>query len=290
MRIADYSVTKAVLDRHGFTFKKSFGQNFLTDTNILQKIVDTAEIDKTVNVIEIGPGIGALTEFLAENAAEVMAFEIDDRLIPILADTLRDFDNVQVVNQDILKADLQTQIRQFKNPDLPIKVAANLPYYITTPILMHLIESKIPFQEFVVMMQKEVADRISAAPNTKAYGSLSIAVQYYMTAKVAFVVPRTVFVPAPNVDSAILKMVRRDEPLVSVKDEDFLFDVSKAAFVHRRKTLWNNLTSRFGKSDAVKTRLEKALEIAALSPNIRGEALTIADFAKLADALKEEGL
>lgn len=290
MRIADYSVTKAVLDRHGFTFKKSFGQNFLTDTNILQKIVDTAEIDKTVNVIEIGPGIGALTEFLAENAAEVMAFEIDDRLIPILADTLRDFDNVQVVNQDILKADLQTQIRQFKNPDLPIKVVANLPYYITTPILMHLIESKIPFQEFVVMMQKEVADRISAAPNTKAYGSLSIAVQYYMTAKVAFVVPRTVFVPAPNVDSAILKMVRRDEPLVSVKDEDFLFDVSKAAFVHRRKTLWNNLTNRFGKSDVVKARLEKALEIAALSPNIRGEALTIADFAKLADALKEEGL
>lgn len=290
MRIADYSVTKAVLDRHGFTFKKSFGQNFLTDTNILQKIVDTAEIDKTVNVIEIGPGIGALTEFLAENAAEVMAFEIDDRLIPILADTLRDFDNVQVVNQDILKADLQTQIRQFKNPDLPIKVVANLPYYITTPILMHLIESKIPFQEFVVMMQKEVADRISAAPNTKAYGSLSIAVQYYMTAKVAFVVPRTVFVPAPNVDSAILKMVRRDEPLVSVKDEDFLFDVSKAAFVHRRKTLWNNLTNRFGKSDVVKARLEKALEIAALSPNIRGETLTIADFAKLADALKEEGL
>ena len=290
MRIADYSVTKAVLDRHGFTFKKSFGQNFLTDTNILQKIVDTAEIDKTVNVIEIGPGIGALTEFLAENAAEVMAFEIDDRLIPILADTLRDFDNVQVVNQDILKADLQTQIRQFKNPDLPIKVVANLPYYITTPILMHLIESKILFQEFVVMMQKEVADRISAAPNTKAYGSLSIAVQYYMTAKVAFIVPRTVFVPAPNVDSAILKMVRRDEPLVSVKDEDFLFDVSKAAFVHRRKTLWNNLISRFGKSDAVKTRLEKALEIAALSPNIRGEALTIADFAKLADALKEQGV
>ena len=154
MRIADYSVTKAVLERHGFTFKKSFGQNFLTDTNILQKIVDTAEIDKQVNVIEIGPGIGALTEFLAENAAEVMAFEIDDRLVPILADTLRDFDNVTVVNQDILKVDLNQYIAEFKNPDLPIKVVANLPYYITTPILMHLIESKIPFQEFVVMMQK----------------------------------------------------------------------------------------------------------------------------------------
>ena len=290
MRIADYSVTKAVLDRHGFIFKKSFGQNFLTDTNILQKIVDTAEIDRGVNVIEIGPGIGALTEFLAEKAAEVMAFEIDDRLIPILADTLGRFDNVKVVNQDILKTDLQEQIQQFKNPDLPIKVVANLPYYITTPILMHLIESKIPFSEFVVMMQREVADRISAEPNTKAYGSLSIAVQYYMTAKVAFIVPRTVFVPAPNVDSAILKMVRREQPLVSVRDEDFFFKVSKASFVHRRKTLWNNLTNLFGKSEEIKKKLEKALELAAIQPSIRGEALNIADFGRLADSLREVGL
>ncbi|HGA4396555.1 TPA: 16S rRNA (adenine(1518)-N(6)/adenine(1519)-N(6))-dimethyltransferase RsmA [Streptococcus agalactiae] len=290
MRIADKTVTRAILERHGFTFKKSFGQNFLTDTNILQKIVDTAEIDKGVNVIEIGPGIGALTEFLAENAAEVMAFEIDDRLIPILADTLALFDNVQVVNQDILKADLQTQIQAFKNPDLPIKVVANLPYYITTPILMHLIESKIPFAEFVVMIQKEVADRISAMPNTKTYGSLSIAVQYYMTAKVSFIVPRTVFVPAPNVDSAILKMVRRDQPVVSVQDEDFFFRVSKVAFVHRRKTLWNNLTSHFGKSEDTKAKLEKALEIAKIKPSIRGEALSIPDFASLADALKEVGI
>lgn len=272
MRIADYSVTRAVLERHGFTFKKSFGQNFLTDTNILQKIVDTAEIDKNVNVIEIGPGIGALTEFLAENAAEVMAFEIDDRLIPILADTLRDFDNVKVINEDILKSDLQSRIKEFANPDLPIKIVANLPYYITTPILMHLIESKIPFAEFVVMMQKEVADRISAEPNTKAYGSLSIAVQYYMTAKVAFVVPRTVFVPAPNVDSAILKMTRREQPLVQVKDEDFFFRVSKISFIHRRKTLWNNLTSHFGKADETKAKLEQALEIAEIKPSIRGEA------------------
>lgn len=289
MRIADYSVTKAVLDRHGFTFKKSFGQNFLTDANILQKIVDTAEIDRNVNVIEIGPGIGALTEFLAENAAEVMAFEIDDRLIPILADTLRDFDNVQVINQDILKSDLQSQIKQFKNPDLPLKVVANLPYYITTPILMHLIESKIPFQEFVVMMQREVADRISAEPNTKAYGSLSIAVQYYMTAKVAFIVPKTVFVPAPNVDSAILKMVRRPEPLIEVTDEDFFFRVAKVGFVHRRKTLWNNLTSHFGKTEEIKEKLTKALELADIKPSIRGEALTIPQYGKLADALKEVG-
>ena len=290
MRIADHSVTRAILERHGFTFKKSFGQNFLTDTNILQKIVDTAEIDKKVNVIEIGPGIGALTEFLAESAAEVMAFEIDDRLVPILADTLRDFDNVTVVNQDILKVDLAQYIAEFKNPDLPIKVVANLPYYITTPILMHLIESGIPFSEFVVMMQKEVADRISAQPNTKSYGSLSIAVQYYMTAKVAFIVPRTVFVPAPNVDSAILKMVRRDQPAVAVQDEKFFFKVSKASFVHRRKTLWNNLTSYFGKSDETKGKLTAALERADLSPSVRGEALSLEEFARLADALKSEGL
>ena len=290
MRIADYSVTKAVLERHGFTFKKSFGQNFLTDTNILQKIVDTAEIDKNVNVIEIGPGIGALTEFLAENAAEVMAFEIDERLVPILEDTLRDHDNIKVINEDVLKADLQTRVKEFINPNLPIKVVANLPYYITTPILMHLIESKIPFAEFVVMMQKEVADRISAEPNTKAYGSLSIAVQYYMTAKVAFVVPRTVFVPAPNVDSAILKMTRREQPLVEVKDEDFFFRVSKISFVHRRKTLWNNLTSHFGKSEEVKTKLEQALGNANIKPSIRGEALSIPDFARLSDALSEAGL
>ena len=290
MRIADHSVTRAILERHGFTFKKSFGQNFLTDTNILQKIVDTAEIDKKVNVIEIGPGIGALTEFLAESAAEVMAFEIDDRLVPILADTLRDFDNVTVVNQDILKVDLAQYIAEFKNPDLPIKVVANLPYYITTPIFMHLIESGIPFSEFVVMMQREVADRISAQPNTKAYGSLSIAVQYYMTAKVAFIVPRTVFVPAPNVDSAILKMVRRDQPAVAVQDEKFFFKVSKASFVHRRKTLWNNLTSCFGKSEATKGKLTAALERADLSPSVRGEALSLEEFARLADALKSEGL
>lgn len=290
MRIADHSVTRAILERHGFTFKKSFGQNFLTDTNILQKIVDTAEIDKKVNVIEIGPGIGALTEFLAESAAEVMAFEIDDRLVPILADTLRDFDNVTVVNQDILKVNLAQYIAEFKNPDLPIKVVANLPYYITTPILMHLIESGIPFSEFVVMMQREVADRISAQPNTKAYGSLSIAVQYYMTAKVAFIVPRKVFVPAPNVDSAILKMVRRERPAVEVQDEKFFFKVSKASFVHRRKTLWNNLTSYFGKSEETKGKLTAALERAELSPSVRGEALSLEEFACLADALKSEGL
>ena len=290
MKIADKTVTRAILERHGFTFKKSFGQNFLTDTNILQKIVDTAEIDDQVNVIEIGPGIGALTEFLAERAAEVMAFEIDDRLVPILADTLRDFDNVTVVNEDILKVDLAGHIQTFKNPDLPIKVVANLPYYITTPILMHLIESGIPFAEFVVMMQKEVADRIAAKPNTKVYGSLSIAVQYYMTAKVAFIVPRTVFVPAPNVDSAILKMTRLPEPAVAVTDEKFFFSVAKAIFVQRRKTLWNNLLGRFGKSPETKIQLEAALEAADIASNVRGESLDLVTIARLADCLKAQGL
>ncbi len=290
MKIADKTVTRAILERHGFTFKKSFGQNFLTDTNILQKIVDTAEIDDQVNVIEIGPGIGALTEFLAEQAAEVMAFEIDDRLVPILADTLRDFDNVTVVNEDILKVDLASHIQNFKNPDLPIKVVANLPYYITTPILMHLIESGIPFAEFVVMMQKEVADRIAAKPNTKAYGSLSIAVQYYMEAKLAFIVPRTVFVPAPNVDSAILKMTCLPEPAVTVEDERFFFSVAKAIFVQRRKTLWNNLLGRFGKSPETKRQLEMALEAADIAPNVRGESLDLAAIARLADSLKAQGL
>ncbi|AXQ77893.1 16S rRNA (adenine(1518)-N(6)/adenine(1519)-N(6))-dimethyltransferase RsmA [Streptococcus chenjunshii] len=290
MRIADYRVTRAILERHGFTFKKALGQNFLTDANILQKIADTAELDRNVNVIEIGPGIGALTEFLAEKAAEVMAFEIDDRLVPILADSLCDFSNVKIINEDILKADLPARIKEFANPNLPIKVVANLPYYITTPILMHLIESKIPFADFVVMMQKEVADRISAEPNTKAYGSLSIAVQYYMTAKVVFTVPRTVFIPSPNVDSAILKMTRREQPLVMVKDEDFFFRISKAAFVHRRKTLWNNLTSHFGKSEETKAKLAESLKKAGVQPSVRGETLSLADFASLADALKEAGL
>lgn len=289
--IATPSRTKEILAKHGFTFKKSLGQNFLTEPNILRKIVETAGIDETTNVIEVGPGIGALTEQLAKHAKQVLAFEIDDRLIPVLADTMQPYQNVKIIHQDVLQADLATTIQSaFSDTAASLKVVANLPYYITTPIMMHFLESQVKVDEMVVMMQKEVADRISAEPNTKAYGSLSIAVQYYMTAKVAFVVPRTVFVPAPNVDSAILKMTRREQPLVQVKDEDFFFRVSKISFVHRRKTLWNNLTSHFGKADEIKAKLEQALEIAEIKPSIRGEALSIAEFAKLADALKEVGL
>ena len=282
-RISNIIRTQDILRRHDFNFKKKFGQNFLTDHNILTKITQTAELSKEVNVIEIGPGIGSLTQYLLEEAAEVMAFEIDKSLIPILEETMAPYDNFTLVSADILKVDLLSEIQKFKNPNLPIKVVANLPYYITTPILMHLIESKIPFSEFVVMMQKEVADRIAASPKTKAYGSLSIAVQYYMEASVAFIVPRTVFIPAPNVDSAILKMVRREAPLVEVEDEEWFFKTMHSSFVHRRKTLMNNLQAAFGKES--KPEIEKLLTQSEISPTIRGEALSIEEFAKLADAL-----
>ena len=282
-RISNIIRTQDILRRHDFNFKKKFGQNFLTDHNILTKITQTAELSKEVNVIEIGPGVGSLTQYLLEEAAEVMAFEIDKSLIPILEETMAPYDNFTLVSADILKVDLLSEIQKFKNPNLPIKVVANLPYYITTPILMHLIESKIPFSEFVVMMQKEVADRIAASPKTKAYGSLSIAVQYYMEASVAFIVPRTVFIPAPNVDSAILKMVRREAPLVEVEDEEWFFKTMHSSFVHRRKTLMNNLQAAFGKES--KPEIEKLLAQAEISPTIRGEALSIEEFAKLADAL-----
>lgn len=282
-RIANIIRTQDILRRHDFFIKKKFGQNFLTDGNILSKIVQTAEINKETNVIEIGPGIGALTQYLLEDAAEVMAFEIDNSLIPILQETLAGYDNLQLVNADVLKIDINDYIGKFSNPDLPVKVVANLPYYITTPILMHLIKSKIPFERFVVMMQKEVADRIAAQPGTKAYGSLTIAVQLYMEAQLAFDVSRNVFVPAPNVDSAILKMVRRPQPLIELKDEDFFFKVVKIAFAHRRKTLMNNLMQGFGKDK--KEQIEKLLTHTEISPTVRAEALSIADFGTLADAL-----
>ncbi|GAB2026679.1 16S rRNA (adenine(1518)-N(6)/adenine(1519)-N(6))-dimethyltransferase RsmA [Lactovum odontotermitis] len=282
-RIANIIRTQDILRRHDFFIKKKFGQNFLTDGNILSKIVQTAEINKETNVIEIGPGIGALTQYLLEDAAEVMAFEIDNSLIPILQETLASYDNLQLVNADVLKIDMNDYTAKFSNPDLPVKVVANLPYYITTPILMHLIKSKIPFERFVVMMQKEVADRIAAQPGTKAYGSLSIAVQLYMEAQLAFDVSRNVFVPAPNVDSAILKMIRRPQPLIELKDEDFFFKVVKIAFAHRRKTLMNNLMQGFGKDK--KEQIEKLLNQTEISPTVRAEALSIADFGALSDAL-----
>lgn len=278
--------TKEILKKHGFTFKKSLGQNFLTEPNILRKIVETAGIDENTNVIEVGPGIGALTEQLARNAAQVLAFEIDDRLLPVLQDTLAPYPNVTVVHQDVLEADLVKTTGEVFTKDLPIKVVANLPYYITTPIMMHFLESDLPVAEMVVMMQREVADRISAAPGTKAYGSLTIAVQYYMEAKLAFIVPKTVFVPQPNVDSAILKLTRRPTPAVAVTDEQAFFRLTKAAFQLRRKTLWNNLLHAYGKDDATKAWLTKSLEEADIDPKRRGETLSLAEFAALSNALE----
>ncbi|MFV0555889.1 MAG: 16S rRNA (adenine(1518)-N(6)/adenine(1519)-N(6))-dimethyltransferase RsmA [Lactovum sp.] len=282
-RISNIIRTQDILRRHNFNFKKKFGQNFLTDSNILTKICQAAYLDKKTNVIEIGPGIGSLTQYLLESAAEVMAFEIDKSLIPILEETLFDYDNFQVIQADILKVNLKEEIQKFEHPEYPIKVVANLPYYITTPILMSLIESKIPFSEIIVMMQKEVADRISANSGNKDYGGLSIAVQYYMEAEIMFNVSRNVFVPAPNVDSAILKMTTRKEVLVQVKDENFFFKLVKVAFAHRRKTLMNNLTSFFGKDQ--KNMIEEQLEKINISPSIRAEMLSISDFANLSDTL-----
>lgn len=285
--IANPSHTREILERHSFTFKKSLGQNFLTEPNILRKIVQTAQIDDQVNVIEVGPGIGALTEHLAQNAHQVLAFEIDDRLIPVLADTLAEYENVQVVHQDVLKADLVQVTQEVFTENLPIKVVANLPYYITTPIMMHFLESALKVDEMVVMMQKEVADRISAQPGSKAYGSLSIAVQYYMQAQLAFIVPKTVFVPQPNVDSAILKLTRRSQPAVEVIDEKAFFRLTKAAFQLRRKTLWNNLLHSYGKDEATKNWLTQSLEQANIDPKRRGETLTLQEFAVLSNAMEK---
>lgn len=284
--IATPSKTREILKRHGFTFKKSLGQNFLTEPNILRKIVETGDIDENTNVIEVGPGIGALTEHLARSAHQVLAFEIDDRLIPVLQDTMREYPNVTVRHQDVLAADLPQVAKEVFTKELPIKVVANLPYYITTPIMMHFLESDLAVAEMVVMMQKEVADRISAAPGTKAYGSLTIAVQYYMEAKLAFIVPKTVFVPQPNVDSAILKLTRRPQPAVTVTSEKEFFKLTKAAFQLRRKTLWNNLLHSYGKDDAAKVWLTASLEQAEIDPKRRGETLSLEEFARLSNAME----
>lgn len=285
--IATPSRTKEILKKHGFSFKKSLGQNFLTEPNILRKIVETASINEETNVIEVGPGIGALTEQLAQNAAQVLAFEIDDRLIPVLEDTLSPYNNVTVVHSDVLKANLVETTKEVFKQELPIKVVANLPYYITTPIMMYFLESDLDVKEMVVMMQKEVADRISAKPGTKAYGSLSIAVQYFMEASIAFIVPKTVFIPQPNVDSAIIKLTKRTTPAVNVLNEKEFFKLTKASFQLRRKTLWNNLIHFYGKDDQTKDWLTVSLAEAEIIPSRRGETLSLEEFARLSNALEK---
>lgn len=285
--IAVPAKTKEILARHGFTLKKSLGQNFLTEPNILHKIVEVADITPASNVIEVGPGIGALTEHLAQNAAQVLAFEIDGRLLPILADTLQEYTNVMIRNQDVLQTDLVQISQENFTQQLPIKVVANLPYYITTPIMMHFLESALPVAEMIVMVQKEVAERINAEPGTKAYGSLSIAVQYYMETEISFIVPKTVFVPQPNVDSAILKLTRRSYPKVRVSNEQAFFELIRSAFQLRRKTLWNNLQHHYGKDPAMKSWLQTSLTQAGIDPSRRGETLSLEEFAQLSNTMEE---
>lgn len=284
--IATPSRTNEILRTYNLSMKKSLGQNFLVEPNILTKMLEAGEIDKETSVIEVGPGIGALTERLARAAKKVVSFEVDQRLEPILKKELRDYSNVEIIFQDILHADLKEIIQTRFQPGERIVVAANLPYYITTPIIMRLIEEKLPIDTFVMMMQKEVAQRMTAQPHSKNYGSLTVAIDYYTEAEIAFIVPKTVFIPQPNVDSAVLKLQRREHPKVQVEEEQFFFKLTQASFQQRRKTLWNNLTSYFGKSAEVKEELEKRLQRIGINPTRRAETLSIEEFASLADALK----
>lgn len=277
--------TQEILKKYGFSFKKSLGQNFLIDPNILRNIVSKANLTKESAAIEVGPGIGALTEHLARAAGKVVAFEIDQRLLPVLEDTLSPYDNVKVIHSDILKADVSEVIEAELAGYTDIMVVANLPYYVTTPILMKLLMDRLPIRGFVVMMQKEVADRITAKPGTKDYGSLSIAIQYYMEAEVVMTVPKTVFMPQPNVDSAVIRLTRRTEVPVQVLDEDFLFVVSRGSFAQRRKTIFNNLQSTLPNGKERKEDILTALQTAGVDPTRRGETLTIKEFGKLSDAL-----
>lgn len=262
----------------------------MTDLNILKKIVAAAEVGEEDDVIEIGPGIGALTEQLAKSAHQVMALEIDSRLIPVLSETLSPYDNVKIVEQDVLKADLKELIAQNFDGRHKIKLVANLPYYITTPIVMHLLEVDVDFETIVVMMQKEVADRLAAQPGTKDYGSLSVAVQYEMDAKIAFIVPKTVFMPQPKVDSAIIALNRKDEKPDVPVDEPFFKKMVKGIFLHRRKSLWNNLQGLYGKDPSTKEKLEHALKNAEIEKSVRAERLSISQMVRLADNLFAEKL
>ena len=273
--------TIAVLQKYGFNFQKKFGQNFLIDTGVLERIIAAAEITKEDCVLEIGPGIGTMTQYLAENAGEVVAVEIDKALIPILQDTLSDYDNVTVINEDILNVDIN-KIVQEKNQGRPIKVVANLPYYITTPIIMGLFENHVPLKSITIMVQKEVADRMQVGPGTKDYGALSLAVQYYAKPRIVANVPPNCFIPRPNVGSAVIRLTRYDEPPVKVKDERKMFALIRASFNQRRKTLINSLANA-PELKLSKEAVAEALEKIGLSPTIRGEALTLEQFARLSD-------
>lgn len=279
------SATKEIINKYSFAFQKKFGQNFLIDSNVLESIIRGAEITKDDFVLEIGPGIGTMTQYLCEAVRQVVAVEIDKMLIPILEDTLSEYDNVEVINQDVLKVDIKS-LAEEKNNGKPIKVVANLPYYITTPIIMGLFESGVPIDSITIMVQKEVADRMQTGPGSKDYGALSLAVQYYATAKVILNVSATCFMPRPNVDSAVIKLTRHKEPTVNVADEKLMFKIIRASFNQRRKTLVNGLKNSPELSFS-KEQIVKAIEKIGKPETIRGEALTLEEFAGLANAFTE---
>ena len=282
-KLSNPKKTIEVIQKYQFDFQKKFGQNFLIDGRVLEKIMDAADIGAEDFVLEIGPGIGTMTQYLAERARQVMAVEIDRNLIPILSETLSDYDNVEILNADILKIDLRKTVEE-KNQGKPIKVVANLPYYITTPIIMELFESEIPVDNITVMVQKEVADRMQAQPGTKDYGALSLAVQFYAEPYIVANVPPNCFMPRPKVGSAVIRLTRHQNPPVEVKNKKLLFQLIRASFNQRRKNLQNGIKNFSGLSFS-KEEVADALEQIGVSPTIRGEALSLEQFAELCSLL-----
>ena len=277
--------TIEVIQKYEFAFQKKFGQNFLIDTHVLDKIISAAEITRDDLVVEIGPGIGTMTQYLACAAREVVAIEIDKMLIPILQDTLSAYDNVTIINEDVLKVDLN-KLAEEKNGGRPVKVVANLPYYITTPIIMGLFENHVPLHSITIMVQKEVADRMRMGPGTKDYGALSLAVQYYAEPYLVANVPQNCFMPRPKIGSAVIKLTVHEKPPVTVRDEKLMFRLVRASFNQRRKTLANGLNNS-PELHYSKEQIAQAIEMLGASPNVRGEALTLEEFARLADILLE---
>lgn len=277
--------TVEVIQKYEFAFQKKFGQNFLIDTHVLDKIISAAQITKDDLVVEIGPGIGTMTQYLACAAREVVAIEIDKMLIPILQDTLSAYDNITIINEDVLKVDLN-KLAEEKNGGRPVKVVANLPYYITTPIIMGLFENHVPLHSITIMVQKEVADRMRMGPGTKDYGALSLAVQYYAEPYLVANVPQNCFMPRPKIGSAVIKLTVHEKPPVEVKDEKLMFRLIRASFNQRRKTLANGLNNS-PELHYSKEQIAHAIEAMELSPSVRGEALTLEQFAKMADILLE---
>ena len=278
--------TKAIIDSYSFNFQKKFGQNFLVDSNVLENIIEKAGITNDDLVLEIGPGIGTMTQYLCESAREVVAIEIDETLIPILNYTLEDYDNVTIINDDALKTDIEKIVKK-KNDGKPIKVVANLPYYITTPIIMGLLEGKAPIDSITIMVQKEVAERMQTGPGSKDYGALSLAVQYYADANILMTVPASCFMPRPKVDSSVIKLDIYDKPPVNVCDEEMLFKIIRASFNQRRKTLANGLKNA-PNLPFTKEEIEDSIIKLGKDVNIRGEKLTLEEFAKLTDILMGE--